>query len=177
MNFDEKTGEIDEKVPIIGLWYDAKEEIKERPVISKDFLPADLFKVKGEEGKKSNRDVWNYTFTANDEKTILKMVLNMVKGRGLCLNLPIRDEKTKKLYTIDKYSGTAGNGEINPFVLRMEDPKTGELKKKLDGDVITHIWIDLDWIWGVPNFLSLKVYMYSYDKILYSHAGGDVPTD
>ncbi|CAD7956341.1 unnamed protein product [Amoebophrya sp. A120] len=97
-------------------------------------------------------DTFSYDADLLDNQCALQVRLNVIKDQQVVFLVPLRAGRDQPQFTEADYL----SGRVNPRVLYLEKEKVG-----FPSESISHVWVDLDWYFGLPNILSIKINMYA----------------
>lgn len=124
---------------------------------------------------------FGYSHEIFDGGRLMKLKMNLISNKPISLLTPIRDSETGRVFTrkdytsgrefhlkLDSDSENANSSSaqaepgfhlkrvVNPLILYLDDTKTGYPYRRL-----THTYADLDWFLGVPNVMSVQLFIQS----------------
>jgi len=180
LNFDPVTKTLNLDAPLTYKWFWCKERVFNKVLVKPDYdLPPgacdyekhpDCVIAKHPTGvldmNKFGQPTETFAYTSDllDDGCALQIRLKILKDKEVVFLVPIRPKrggkggrgsKIGKMFTEADYA----SGRVNPSVLYLEREKIAFPERR-----ITHVWVDLDWYFGLPNVLSIKIGFWCGDE-------------
>ncbi|CAD7941511.1 unnamed protein product [Amoebophrya sp. A25] len=178
MNF-RPNGVLDLETPLTYKWYFVPKLLSQAPLIDPTLLDSGIEAQQEGAGRAAddsqpryahatgvmdpNRigqptEIFAYEVDFLDNGCAMQIRLNVIKDKEAVFLIPLRPSPREPFYTENEYA----DGTVNPKILYLELEKKG-----FPDDRITHCWVDVDWYFGVPNPLSVKLNMCAGSRVVW----------
>ena len=168
LNFTGANNSLNLNDPLVVTWVKNKPGVKFKtaPEIScesNETIPESYFDLADPKSTAPiGSDTWGYEFSLLEDGCTVEIRLTVVKGYGVKLLTPYRESREGEVFKREDYtvgSKSRGGRRVNPFVLYLEGQGKGgktETDRSFPARRMTHCWVNLSYILGIPNPLSAK---------------------